>query len=55
MKVILNEPRASACGPQNAGDEIDVSSDEAARMIEAGTARPARKPSKSKVEKAVRG
>lgn len=54
MKVILTEPRASATGPQNAGDEVEVSSSEAARMIAAGTAQPVRKSSKSKPEKAVK-
>ena len=55
MKVILLEPRASAAGAQNAGDEIEVSDAEAKRLIEAGTARPVRAASKSKPEKAVKG
>lgn len=52
MKVELLQPRASALGPQNAGDQIEVSDAEAKRMIEAGTARPVR--SQKAPEKAVR-
>lgn len=50
MKVILLQPRASAHGAQNAGDEVEVSAEEAKRMIEAGTAKPVRA---QKTEKAV--
>lgn len=59
MKIKLLISRAAADGSQNAGDEIDVPSDEATRMIEAGQAVPVRsatKPEtatpKRKVEKA---
>jgi len=54
MKVILIEPRATASGPQNAGDEIDVSDAEAKRLIQNGTARPVRATKKNKPEKAVK-
>jgi hypothetical protein len=52
MKIKLLVSRASATGAQNRGDEIEVSSDEAKRMIEAGQAEPIRqgKP----LERAVR-
>lgn len=42
MKVILLQARAAATGPQNVGDEVEVSDAEAKRLIEGGTARPAR-------------
>lgn len=42
MKVRLLEARASAVGAQNVGDEVEVTTDEAKRMIEAGTAEPVR-------------
>ena len=42
MKIKLLVSRASADGAQNRGDEIEVSSDEAKRMIEAGQAEPVR-------------
>lgn len=49
MKVRLLEARASADGAQNVGDEVEVTADEAKRMIEAGTAAPVRdvKPEKA--------
>jgi hypothetical protein len=50
MKVKLLIARASADGAQNRGDEIEVSADEAKRMIEAGQATPVRD---AKPEKAV--
>jgi hypothetical protein len=59
MKIELLTSRASAGGSQNRGDVIDVSDDEAKRLIEAGQATPVRsavKPEtatpKRKVEKA---
>lgn len=42
MQVELLVPRAAANGAQNRGDVIEVSADEAKRMIEAGQARPVR-------------
>lgn len=42
MKVKLLVSRASAEGAQNRGDEIEVTADEAKRMIEAGQAEPVR-------------
>lgn len=42
MKVKLLISRAAADGSQNAGDEIEVSTEEAARMIEAGQCVPVR-------------
>jgi len=53
MKIILNVPRAAASGAQNIGDEVEVSADEAKRMIEAGHASPVRTSSR-KTEKAVK-
>ena len=50
MKVKLLIARASADGAQNRGDEVEVSADEAKRMIEAGQAEPVRS---AKPEKAV--
>lgn len=50
MKIKLLVSRAHADGAQNRGDEIEVSSDEAKRMIEAGQAEPVRgytKPQKA--------
>lgn len=49
MKVKLLIARASADGAQNRGDEIEVSAEEAKRMIEAGQAEPVRdvKPEKA--------
>lgn len=41
MKVKLLMSRSGADGAQNAGDEIEVSNNEAKRMIEAGQAVPA--------------
>jgi hypothetical protein len=52
MKIKLLVARASATGAQNRGDEIEVSSDEAKRMIEAGQAEPIRQS--KPLEKAVR-
>lgn len=42
MKVKLLVARATSSGAENRGDVIDVSSDEAVRMIEAGQAEPVR-------------
>lgn len=52
IKVKLLVSRSGPAGTNNAGDTIDVSKDEAARMIEAGQAVPAQKPAKR--EKAVK-
>lgn len=52
MKVKLLTSRAGVNFSQNAGDVIDVSDDEAKRMIEAGQASPVAKVSEP--EKAVR-
>lgn len=51
MQVKLLVARAGAQGAQNRGEVIDVSTDEAARMIEAGQAEPVRG---AKLEKAVK-
>lgn len=42
MKVKLLVSRSGADGAYNVGDEIEVSGDEAKRMIEAGQAAPVR-------------
>lgn len=42
MKVKLLEARAAATGAQNVGDEVEVSADEAKRLIAAGKAMPVR-------------
>lgn len=42
MLIRLLVPRATSAGPQNIGDELDVSDDEARSMIEAGQAAPVR-------------
>lgn len=42
MKVELLVPRATATGSENRGDVVEVSADEAKRMIEAGQAMPVR-------------
>ena len=52
MKVKLLVSRAGPAGVQNAGDEIDVSGDEATRLIEAQQAVPVRHSAPT--EKAVR-
>ena len=52
MKIKLLQSRVTAEAAQNAGDEIDVSAEEAKRMIEAGQAMPVR--GKAKPEKAVK-
>lgn len=52
MQIKLLIARASAAGAQNRGDVIEVSNDEAARMIEAGQAAPVR--TAPEPEKAVR-
>ena len=61
MQVKLLTPRAAATGSQNINDVVEVSADEAARLIEAGRAEPvraAKKPEKavkrSKAEKATK-
>lgn len=51
MKIKLLCSRAGIDFAQNAGDEIEVSADEGARMIEAGQAVPVGEP---KVERAVK-
>ena len=51
MKVKLLIARATATGPENRGDVIEVSDAEAIRMIEAGQAEAVRS---APVEKAVR-
>lgn len=38
VKVKLLTSRATATGPENRGDVVDVSADEAARMVESGQA-----------------
>ena len=52
MKIKLLVSRSGADGAYNAGDEIEVSGDEAKRMIEAGQAEPLR--TYQEPEKAVR-
>ena len=42
MQVKLLTARASARGAENRGDIVEVSDDEAVRMIEAGQAEPVR-------------
>lgn len=60
MKVELLVPRASARGAHQIGDRIEVSREEAARMIEKGQARPVRRRAAERAvppdqaEKAVR-
>lgn len=60
MRVRLLVPRATLAGPEEIGDEIDVSDAEAIRMIEAGQAevvrsvKPQRAVRKTKTEKAVK-
>lgn len=60
MKVELLVSRSGVDGAQNCGDIVDVSADEAKRMIEAGQALPARTQKveratpKTKTEKAVK-
>lgn len=52
MKIRLLVARASADGAQNRGDEIEVSANEGARMIEAGQAEIVRS---APVERAAKG
>ena len=58
MKIKLLVARASATGAENRGDVIDVSADEAGRMVEAGeaeflrTVEPEKTASKKRTEKA---
>ena len=58
MKIKLLVSRASATGAENRGDVIDVSADEARRMVEAGQAEflravePEKAVSKKRTEKA---
>jgi len=52
MKIKLLVSRAGVDGAQNRGDEIDVTAEEAKRMIEAGQAEPIRQA--KPLEKAVR-
>jgi hypothetical protein len=61
MLVRLLVPRATIAGPQQIGDEIEVTADEAERMVAAEQAVPVREakieravPSKARVEKAKR-
>lgn len=42
MKIKLLVARATATGAENRGDVVEVSADEAVRMIEAGQAEPVR-------------
>jgi hypothetical protein len=51
MKIKLLCSRAGADFAQNAGDEIEVSAEEGARMIEAGQAIPY---AEAKIERAVK-
>lgn len=61
MKLKLLVSRATANGPENRGDVIDVSDAEAIRMIEAGQAEPVREVAperavhRPRAEKAVKG
>lgn len=56
MKIKLLVARSGVDGAQNRGDEIEVSADEAARMINAGQAEPLRNNTKSqKAVKSTRG
>jgi len=48
MKIELLTARATATGSENRGDVIEVSDDEAIRMIEAGQAIPVRKDAPEK-------
>lgn len=51
MKVKLLVSRSGAMGAQNAGEEVEVTTDEAARMIAAGQAEPVRSKSPEKAVK----
>lgn len=51
MEIKLLVPRATATGPENAGDVIEVSAETAERMVAAGQAEYIRQ---AKREKAVR-
>lgn len=53
VKVRLTVPRTTASGAQNIGDVVEVSADEAKRMIGNRTAEAVTGP-KRKVEKAVK-
>lgn len=59
MRVVLSVSRAGPEGVFHAGDEIEVPDADGRRMIEAGQARPARRPQrekavpKSQIEQAV--
>jgi len=52
MQVKLLVSRVSATGAENRGEVVDVSNDEAVRMIDAGQAEPVR--SQKSPEKAVK-
>lgn len=54
MKVKLLISRACSGFSQNVGDEVDVSSDEAVRMIEAGQATAVRSAGKNTATKKVK-
>jgi hypothetical protein len=54
MLVKMLVSRSGAGGASNAGDEIEVDTAEAERMIAAGQAVPVRKARKGKPEKAVK-
>jgi hypothetical protein len=60
MKIKLLISRADATGAQNRGDVVDVSPEEAKRMVDAGqaeivrSAAPEKAVKRSKAEKAVR-
>lgn len=49
VAVTLAVPRATATGPQNAGEEIEVSPAEAKRMARAGQCRPLSKEAQAGV------
>lgn len=51
MRIQLLQSRASAAGPQNVGDVIEVDAAEGKRLIAAGVAEPVRS---RKSERAVR-
>lgn len=51
MKIELLVARATLGGAQSEGDVVDVESDEARRMIEAGQARPVRQQRRERATK----
>lgn len=54
MKIKLLVPRATATGPENRGDVIEVPDAEAVRMIEAGQAEPIREAAPERAVKPAR-